>query len=95
MAINRQHLSLERFGDAINLLLDRFDALEAKVSQREPLSVKEKPINTKELCEYFGISEPTVIRMKKKGQIPWFSPGGTSVRYYLSQVIKALEKKSK
>ncbi len=60
-----------------------------------PEAEQEKPITTKELCEYLGVSEPTIIRMKKKKLIPFFTVGGTSVRYNLTDVIKALEKNSK
>ncbi|HEV8505442.1 MAG TPA: excisionase family DNA-binding protein [Chitinophagaceae bacterium] len=95
MPTNKQPVSLERFADAINLIFDRFDALEAKIGIKPPESANEKPITSRELCEYLGISEPTLIRMKKKGQVPFFSPGGTAVRYYLSAVMKALEKKPK
>jgi excisionase family DNA binding protein len=59
-----------------------------------PAANKEKPITTRELCEFLGISEPSLIRMRKKG-LPWFSPGGTSVRFYLSAVTKFLDKKPK
>ncbi len=54
----------------------------------------EKPINTKELCEFLNITEPTIIRWKKKGKIP-FLQVGNSIRFDKGAVIKALEKNSK
>lgn len=51
----------------------------------------DRPITTKQLCEYLGITEPTVIRWKKKGKIP-FLQIGTAVRFNLKDVLKALGK---
>lgn len=45
---------------------------------------------TKELCARLDITEPTVIRWRKKGKIP-FLLIGSSVRYNYRAVIKALE----
>ena len=58
----------------------------------EPSFEDEKPITTKELCEYLGITEPTVLRWRKKGEIPFFCIG-SAVRFRKSEVIKALEKR--
>ncbi len=54
----------------------------------------EQPITTKELCEFLGITEPTVIRWRKKGKIP-FMQIGSSIRFDLTAVLAALEVKSK
>ena len=53
-------------------------------------SKNEQPITTKQLCVFLGITEPTVIRWRKKGKIP-FMQIGSSVRFNLSSVIAALE----
>ena len=55
--------------------------------------VIEKPITTAELCEFLGITEPTVIRLRKRGKIPFLQIGG-SIRYNKSNVVQALEKNS-
>ena len=52
----------------------------------------EQPVTTNELCEFLRISEPTLIRLKKKRKIPFIEIGG-SVRYDKAAVVKALEKK--
>lgn len=54
---------------------------------------KERPIDTKQLCEHLGVTEPTIRRWKKKGKIPFFTIG-TAVRFDLEAVIKSLEKNS-
>ena len=53
-------------------------------------SKNEKPITTKQLCEFLGITEATVIRWRKKGKIP-FLQIGSSIRFNLSSVIASLE----
>lgn len=54
--------------------------------------VKSKPVTTKELCEFLAITEPTVIRWRRKGKIPFFTIG-SAIRFDLDKVLKALEKK--
>ena len=51
----------------------------------------EKPITTAELCSFLGITEPTVIRLRKRGKIPFLQIGG-SIRYDKASVVQALEK---
>ncbi len=47
-------------------------------------------IDTKELCKRLGITEPTVIRWRQKGKIPYLQIG-SAVRFDFRAVIKALE----
>jgi excisionase family DNA binding protein len=54
----------------------------------------EPPINTKELCEFLDITEPTCIRWRKKGKIPFFTIG-SAIRYDKNEVMEALRKKQK
>lgn len=54
------------------------------------LPITEPPVTTAELCKFLRISEPTVIRMKKRGKIPFIAIGG-SIRYDLPKVLMALE----
>jgi hypothetical protein len=51
-------------------------------------------IDTNTLCTRLGITEPTVIRHRKRGLIPFLTIG-SSVRYEWHTVIKALENKKK
>ena len=50
----------------------------------------EKLHSQKEVCRFIGITEPTIIRWRKKGKIP-FKQLGASIRYNLDDVIIALE----
>lgn len=54
----------------------------------------EQPITTKQLCEFLSITEPTVIRWRKKGKIP-FMQIGSALRYDREAVIKAISEKRK
>jgi excisionase family DNA binding protein len=59
-------------------------------TQSETYKASFPPLTTKQLCEFLGISEPTVIRWRKKGKIPFFQIG-SSLRYDKEAVLKALE----
>ena len=50
-----------------------------------------KPITTKELCAFLGITEPTVIRWRKKKKIPFFRIG-SAIRFNLKDVLISLGK---
>ena len=63
----------------------------AGLSNSSDTGKREKPITTKELCDYLSITEPTVIRWKAKGKIPYFNIG-TAVRFNLQDVLKSLGK---
>lgn len=52
----------------------------------------EQPVTTKQLCEFLGITEPTIIRWRKKGKIP-FLQIGSRILFQKSAVLKALENK--
>ncbi len=54
----------------------------------------EKPITVKELREYLGVTEATIIRWRKKGKIP-FMQLGSRVLFNRSAVLSALETKKK
>lgn len=49
-------------------------------------------VDSKGIQELFGISETTLIRAKKRGEIPYMVINGTH-RYNVSRVIQALEEK--
>jgi excisionase family DNA binding protein len=54
----------------------------------------EKPITVRELCQFLGVTEPTVIRWRKKGKIP-FIQIGSRILFQKSKVIAELEKQGK
>jgi excisionase family DNA binding protein len=51
-------------------------------------------IDTATLCSRLNITEPTVIRHRKRGKIP-FLRIGSSIRYDWNAVVKALESKKR
>ncbi len=51
-------------------------------------------IDTTTLCARLGITEPTAIRHRKRGKIP-FLQIGSSIRYDWAAVVKALEHNDK
>ena len=57
-----------------------------------PSNSDETPITTKELCAFLGITEPTVIRWRKKGKIPYLQVG-SRILYQKAAVITALGNK--
>lgn len=64
----------------------------SKYQSTSIIPIPNKPVNTKELCAYLGITPQTLIRWKKKRKIPYMNIG-SAVRFDLSKVIAALEKK--
>jgi excisionase family DNA binding protein len=58
------------------------------------IAKNEKPITTKELLQFLAISQPTLIRWRKKGKIPYLKVGGR-VLYQKSAVIASLESKTR
>lgn len=87
-------ITLDQFPEAVELLLSEINELKALITEKQAVGNdhQERPITTKQLCEHLGITEPTVIRWKKKGKIPYMRIGA-SVRFNLKDVLKALEKK--
>lgn len=61
---------------------------------RQESIINEQPVNTKEICSFLDVTEPTLIRWRKKGKIP-FLQVGSRILYQKSAVIKALESKRK
>jgi len=64
----------------------------AKVALLAPNPQNEQPINTKELINFLDITEPTLIRWRKKGKIP-FLKIGSRILYQKSAVLAAIENK--
>lgn len=56
--------------------------------------INELPIDSKELMVRLAISEPTVIRMRKRGDIPFLEVCG-NYRYLWPEVLLALASKKK
>jgi len=82
-----QNLVLIQVDELRQLIRDEL-AITSLVS--EHLKAATKPINQRELCAFLGLSEPTVIRWRKKGKLPFLQVGG-NIRYDVEAVLAALE----
>lgn len=58
------------------------------------ISKNEQPVTAKVLSQFLSISQPTLIRWRKKGKIPYLKVGGR-ILYQKTAVITALENKNK
>lgn len=83
MVDNREFINLIKI--AVKEVLDE---MQPTIKESATLT---KPVTTKELCDFLRITEPTVMRWKKKGKIPYMNIG-TAVRFDLYKVLAALEK---
>lgn len=82
-----QNLVLIQAEELRQLIREEMAATKPISEQPSPAT---KPINQRELCTFLGLSEPTVIRWRKKGLIPSMQIG-SAIRYDVNSVIKALE----
>jgi hypothetical protein len=57
-------------------------------------SLPDEIIDRKELCKRLAVSEPTAIRLGRRGDIPEIKLGD-SIRYNWRTVVECLDKKSK
>ena len=64
------------------------------IELRQQQPVNENPIDSKELMLRLDISEPTLIRMRKRNAIPFLEVAG-HYRYVWQDVIKALGQSKK
>ncbi|WP_018615890.1 hypothetical protein [Segetibacter koreensis] len=83
-----------------------FDELSRELAEIKDLLLKSAPptrednllqteiIDTDTLCYRLNITEPTAIRHRKRGTIP-FLQIGSAIRYNWPAVVKALENKKK
>lgn len=87
-------LTFEQLPEAVGAILDKMSILEKLLSTpgATPVII-EKPVSTKEICDFLSITEPTLIRWRNKGKIP-FIKIGSNIRYNKAEVIKALEVKN-
>jgi excisionase family DNA binding protein len=83
------NLVLIKTDDLRQLIREELNSL---VSKKETEKSVLPPISTKQLCDFLGVTEPTIIRWRKKGKIP-FMQIGSAVRFSLPAVISALEVK--
>jgi len=85
------NLVIIKTDDLRQLIRDELNSLAPKKETDKPAL---PPITTKQLCEFLGVTEPTIIRWRNKGKIP-FMQIGSSIRFNLPAVVSALEVKKK
>jgi excisionase family DNA binding protein len=89
-------LSFDDLPNAVSDILTQVREINQRIKDGEilPLPEQENPIDTKELCKRLAITEPTVIRWRKKGKIPYMTIG-SSIRYDWNAVLTALQAQKK
>ena len=77
-----------------DIILDQLKEIDAKLAAFNQVAPTPQAeiIDTATLCQKLNLSEPTVIRWRKKGKIP-FIIIGSSIRYNWPKVIEKLESK--
>ena len=79
-------------GELIDLLKQAIEeVLNNRETPKQETKDTEQPITQKELCTFLNVTEQTIIRYKKNKKIPFYQIG-SSVRFNLSAVLKALGK---
>jgi excisionase family DNA binding protein len=79
---------ISNFYDQLSLKLTSIEA-KLQLLESNNVQIEERPVNGSELCAYLGISHPTLIARRKKGQIP-FKKIGKRYLYLRSEVLKAI-----
>jgi excisionase family DNA binding protein len=90
-------LSFNDLPGAVSDILTQVREIHQRISNGDvgtPQYQHEHPIDTKELCKRLAITEPTAIRWRKRGKIPFMSIG-SSIRYDWQAVLTALQAQKK
>jgi excisionase family DNA binding protein len=76
-------------------ILTELRVIKEQINAIPPGTIATPPeiIGTEELCRRLDLSEPTVIKWRKKKKIPFFTIG-SSVRYNWPAVVQSLETKN-
>jgi excisionase family DNA binding protein len=80
---------IEELAERVRVIIQ--EEIAASVNDASKPCYNDSPINTKELCEFLGITEPTIIKMRRKKKIPFFQIG-SCIRYSKNEVLDALRK---
>ena len=75
-------------------LLLKIENLEKLITVPAGVKLNDEIIDTRELCKRLDVTEPTIIRWRKKGVVPFFTIG-SSVRFNFEDVMDALKAKKK
>lgn len=78
--------------DMKEIIVECLDAYFKKGNKNDhAFPAPEKLLNTKEICDFLRITEPTLIRWKKKGKVPFIEMGGI-IRFDPVAITRAFEK---
>lgn len=87
-------VTFEQMPAAIEQLQATLSILHEEVKQlRKEQCVNEPPIDSRELMKRLNISEPTLIRLRKRKEIPYLEICG-HYRYVWNEVLKTLQNKN-
>jgi predicted DNA-binding transcriptional regulator AlpA len=86
------NITYDTLPQAIELLHQKIDELKQLVIERQHKEMIGEIIDRKELMKRLAVSEPTVIRWERKGEIPVMHLG-ESARYNWKEVIEAIKNK--
>jgi len=82
--------------DSMQALKETFEpilqAFADKLTNADLAKLKEKRLNTYEACQVLGVSEPTLRKMLKSGEIPYHKKGERGRFFYKSELIEATKK---
>lgn len=89
-------LRFENLPAAVGEILTQVKEINQRIKNGDIAAIpeQENPIDTKELCKRLAMTEPTIIRWRKKGKIPYLSVG-SSIRYDWNAVLNALKQTKK
>ena len=89
-----QSFSLDRFQEFSGYVSSQLEDMRELLLKKDPTLAFTRPVDTKELCAFLGVTEPTIVRYRKKGVIP-FMAIGSAYRYEIPKVVAALENKKR
>ena len=79
-------MSVTEFKDLIR------ESIAERASLKFDFQNSDEEMNQKEASKFLGISQTTIIKWKKDGKIPFEQvPGSSKVRFYKSQLKKAIQ----
>ena len=82
--------------DSMQALKETFEpilqAFADKLTNADLAKLKEKRLNTYEACQVLGVSEPTLRKMVRNGEVPYHKSGQRKKFFYKSELIEATRK---
>jgi excisionase family DNA binding protein len=89
---SNRNITFDSLPEAVITIIDRLNKIELLLTATNAADDLTPPINTKDLCKFLNVTEPTISRYRKNGKIPFYYIG-SHIRYDLKKVVSALENK--